>query len=436
MPAAPRRLPVRPDLTQLKHQAKDLLRAFRGGDPEAIRLFAEWNPEVTADQARLADAQLALARSYGGTSWPRVVQCCELIDAIWDDDPETVRRLVLANRNLLTENAGIGNRNWGPPMSYAANLGRDAIIRLLYDLGARDLETAMDRAILQSKVSTAAMLHEMMGRATPPDDAFGGPAYTLSVPGTEFLFRVGARVRFPDGAQRAPVEAAIGSDSRNPAAKRRILELYAEHGYEYRDSPIMAFHRGRFDLLEKHLARDPGLLERRFPVQEIFPPEVGCHHTPYECMGTPVDGGTLLHLAVYWDELDMAEWLLERGADVNARAALDADGYGGHTPLFNSVVSQAAFWMNYEGGWTRRPEDARFTELFLARGADPNLRTSIRWRLGPGHGDPRLREFRDVTPLSWARRFFADTMPGSKHSERLFVNQLAVRRVEEHGGRE
>jgi hypothetical protein len=436
MPAQPRRLPVRPDLTQLKHQAKDLLRDFQRGEHEAIQLFADWHPAVTADNAKLADAQLALARSYGAPSWTRVVQCCELIDAIWNDDPETVKRLVTANRNLLIEHAGIGNRNWGPPMSYAANLGRDGIIRLLYDLGARDLETAMDRAVLQSRVTTAAMLHEMLGRSQPPDDAFGGPAYTLSVPGTEFLFRVGARVKFADGSQRAPIEAAIGSDSRNPTAKRRILELYAEHGYEYRDTAIMAFHRGRFDLLEKHLVLDPGLLERRFPIQEIFPPEVGCNHTPYECMGTPVDGGTLLHLAVYWDELDMAEWLLERGADVNAGTALDPDGFGGHTPLFNSVVSQAGFWMNYNKGWTQRPEDARFTELLLSRGAEPNVRVSIRMRLGPGHGDSRLREFKDVTPLSWARRFYADTMPGSKHSERLFINQAAVRVLESAGGQE
>ena len=431
-----RRLPVRPDLTQLKHQAKDLLRAFQSGDADAIALFGEFAPRVRAETAKLADAQHALALSYGAPNWPRVVQCCELIDAIWDDDPDTVRRLVTAHPNLLAENAGIGNRNWGPPMSYAANLGRDAIIRLLYDLGARDLETAMDRAALQSKVSTAAMLHEMMGRPKPPDDALGGPAYTLSVPGTEFTLRVGARVRFPDGSQSAPVAAAIGSDSRNPAAKRRILELYAEHGYVYPDTAIMAFHRGRFDLLEPHLARDPDLLHRRFPIHEIFPAEVGCDHPPYECMGTPVDGGTLLHLAVYWDELDMAQWMLDRGADVNAGTALDADGFGGHTPLFNSVVSQAGFWMNYNKGWASRPEDAKFTELLLAHGADPNRRVSIRMRLGPGHGDPRLREFRDVTPLSWARRFYADTLPGSKHSERLFVNQMAVRKLEEAGGRE
>lgn len=436
MPAEPRRLPVRPNLTQLKHQARELLRGVQLGDPDALQLFADWNPDVAPTRARLAQAQHTLARSYGAPSWTRVVQCCKLIDAIWDDDPDTVRRLISANPHLLFENAGIGNRNWGPPMSYAANLGRDRIIRLLYDLGARDLETAMDRAVLQSRVSTAAMLHEMMVRDAPHDDSFGGPAYTLSVPGTEFLFRVGARVRFPDGRQRAPVEAAIGSDSRNPDAKRRILELYAEHGFEYPDTPIMAFHRGRFDLLEQHLARDPELIHRRFPIHEVFPPDVGCNPSPYECMGTPVDGGTLLHFAVYWDELDMAVWLLEHGADVNAGTALDADGFGGHTPLFNSVVSQAAFWMNFKGGWSQRPGDARFTELLLARGAWPNVRASIRMRLGSGHGDPRLRQFRDVTPLSWARRFYADTIPGSKHSERLFVNQLAVKSLEEAGGRE
>ena len=425
-----RRLPVRPDLTQLKHQAKDLLRAFRQRDAEAIALFAEFHAGARPEFAKLADAQHALARAYGATGWTRVVQCCQLIDAIWDDDPATMRRLVTANPHLLTEHAGIGNRNWGPPLSYAANLGRDRIIRLLYDLGARDLEFAIDRAVLQSRVSTAAMLHEMMGRPKPPDDALGGPAYTLSVPGTEFMLRLGARVRFDDGRQSAPVETAIGSDSRNPEAKRRILALYAEHGYVYPDTAIMAFHRGRFDLLEAHLARDPGLIHRRFAIDEIFPPEVGCHHPPYQAMGTPVDGGTLLHLAVYWDELDMAEWLLDHGAEVNAGAAVDADGFGGHTPLFNSVVSQAGFWMNYTKGWTQRPEDARFTELVLARGAELNLRVSIRTRLGEGHGNPRMREFRDVTPLSWARRFGADTDPGSKHSELLFVNQAAVRVLE------
>jgi ankyrin repeat protein len=227
----------------------------------------------------------------------------------------------------------------------------------------------------------------------------------------------------------------IGSDSRRPADKRRILELYAEHGYMYPDTAMMAFHRGRFDLLEQHLARDPQLLSRQYAIGEIFPPEVGCNPAPYEAMGTPVDGGTLLHLAVYWDELDMAEWLLARGADPNARAAVDADGFGGHTALFGSVVSQAAFWINYPRVQPPKAGDARFTELLLARGADPNVRASIRMRLGEGHGDPRIREFRDVTPLAWGRRFSLEQVPG-KHREILFVNAEAMRVLEAHGGEE
>jgi len=424
-----RRLPVRPDLRQVKQQAKDLLNAYRAGVAEAVAVFSEFHPDTVApENAKLSDAQLVLARAYGAPGWTRVVQCCQLLDAIWDDDPETVRRLVTANRNLLTENAGIGNRNWGPPLSYAANLGRDRIIRLLYDLGARDLEFALDRAILRSRVDTAAMLHEMLGRPAPPEDALGGAAYTLSVPGTEFLFRLGLKIRQGTGT---PVETVIGSDSRRPADKRRILAIYAEHGYVYPDTPVMAFHRGRFDLLEQHLARDPRLLARLFTIDEIFPFEVGCRHPPYEAMGTPVDGGTLLHLAVYWDELDMAQWLLDHGADVNARAAVDEDGFGGHTPLFNSVVSQAGFWINYPRARASQPGDAAITELLLGRGADPHARASIRMRLGAGHGDTRFREFRHVTPLAWGRRFALENEPG-KHRENLFVNTAALRLIEAH----
>jgi hypothetical protein len=37
------------------------------------------------------------------------------------------------------------------------------------------------------------------------------------------MLKIGARVRFDDGSQQAPVEVVIGSDSRKPDAKRRIL---------------------------------------------------------------------------------------------------------------------------------------------------------------------------------------------------------------------
>ena len=400
--------PVRPDLNQLKLQAKDLLREIRRGDANA----------------KLADAQFALARSYGASSWPRLVQSCQLIEAIWRDDIETVRALVTKHPNLLHENAGIRNNNWGPPMSYAANLGRNEIIRMLYDLGARDLESAIDRAALQSKIDTARMLHELMGSPTPPEGALGGPAYTLSASGTALILELGGKVIDENGKRLAPVDVVLETDSRKPAEKHRILELYVQHGLELPDTPVMALHRGRIDLLETHLRRDPQLLQRTFTHDEIYPPELGCHDEILATQGTPLAGTTLLHMCVDYDELEIARWLLEQGMDANVKAAVDADGFGGHTALFATVVSQPNFWMNY----SRQSQVAPFTELLLAHGADPNIRASLRKKLHPGYGPKydveTTYEYRDVTPLGWGRQFHA----------KVFVSEPAMRLIEEHGG--
>src|SRR5687768_11313486 len=103
---ADRHFPVRPNLEQLRHQAKDLLRALRRGDPPAAAELVRHHPrKIDPGAARLSDAQLVLARSYGIASWFRLVLACRLIDAIWKDDVETVRRLVIQHPTLLDEDA-------------------------------------------------------------------------------------------------------------------------------------------------------------------------------------------------------------------------------------------------------------------------------------------------------------------------------------------
>jgi hypothetical protein len=416
-------LPVRPDLDQLKHQAKDLLRAIRAGDPEALADVAEHHPKsIHPASAKLADAQLVLARKYQAPTWHRLALACRLIDAIWRDDLETVRELVRKHPRLLHEQATIRNSNWGPPLSYAANLGRDRIIRMLYDHGARDLNSAIDRATLQGEIGTARMLYGMMGSPRLPDDALGGPAYTLSATGTELMLEVGVRAVDETGRRLAPVDVVLETDSRKPEEKHAILELYVRHGVELPDTAPMALHRGRIDLLEEHLRRDPGMLTRTFAHEEIYPPELGCHDEVLATHGTPLAGATLLHMCMDYGEMEIAEWLLARGMPVDARAAVDADGFGGHTALFATVVSQPNFWMNYG----RHHLEAPFTRLLLDHGADPNVRASLRKELHPGYDTPGLYEYRDVTPLSWGRRFHG----------RIFVNEAALRMIEEAGGRE
>ena len=132
-----RRLPVRPDPEQLHRQAKELLRAIHAGDAPAIAELREHHLEsIDPSAAKLADAQLVLARRYKASSWTRLTHAVQLAEAIWRDDAETVRKLIRKNPAALHEDARGVKGNWGPPMSYAANLGRDGIIRFLHGQGA------------------------------------------------------------------------------------------------------------------------------------------------------------------------------------------------------------------------------------------------------------------------------------------------------------
>jgi hypothetical protein len=82
--------------------------------------------------------------------------------------------------------------------------------------------------------------------------------------------------------------------------------------------------------------------------------------------------------------------------------------------------------MNHNG----QPQVAPFTQLLLDHGASPNARASLRKQLHPGYGPKydveTMREYRDVTPLGWGRRFHA----------KVFVSETAMRLIEEQGGTE
>jgi hypothetical protein len=410
--------PVRPNLEQLKHQAKDLLHAIHRSDESALAQLRKHHSKlIDPAETKLADAQFVLARSYGLPSWPRLVVACKMTDAIWRGDVETVRQMVLKDARLLHEAArGLPDSNWGPPMSYAANLGQNAIIDMLRELGATDVQHAFDRACLQGRIDTARRLYTMGARPLP--GCFMGPCETLNPNGLEFLFELGAEFADKHGDRLAPIALLLQTYSRGPGQKHKCLELLAAHGIALPDTPVMALHRGRIDLLEAQLGRDPSLLDRTFSHEEIYPPELGCSPDHSLALhGTPLAGTTLLHICVDFDELEIARWLLERGADVNAKAQVDSDGFGGHTPLFGCAVSQA-----YRCGLQR---DAEFARLLLDHGADPNARASLRKRLR-FIADDSMHEYRDVTPLSWGQRF----------QDQDWVNEAALRLIEERGGRD
>jgi hypothetical protein len=244
-----------------------------------------------------------------------------------------------------------------------------------------------------------------------------GPAETQNGEGMAFLLELGASISDEHGDRLAPVAMVLETYCRDPRGKHKCLELLGVHGIDLPDTPAMAIHRGRIDLLESHLRRDPNLFSRTFTHQDIYPLELGCHEDESLALhGTPLAGGKLMHLCVDYDEMETARWMIEHGADVNAAADVDVAGFGGHTPLFGCVVSQPVR--------TRLRTDDSFARLLLDHGADPNARASLRKRLRFVE-DESMHEYQGVTPLSWGERFHDQT----------WVNREAMRLIAERGGR-
>jgi ankyrin repeat protein len=90
-------LPARPDLDQLRHQAKDLLREARAGDPAAQNRLRAVSTKET-----LSAAQSALAREYGFSSWPKLKREVERRQILDDRDLEGLLRLLEEDSALAT----------------------------------------------------------------------------------------------------------------------------------------------------------------------------------------------------------------------------------------------------------------------------------------------------------------------------------------------
>jgi hypothetical protein len=139
------------------------------------------------------------------------------------------------------------------------------------------------------------------------------------------------------------------------------------------------------------------------------------HRTDMISAFTPLIGASLLHVAAEYCNAKAARVLIEAGAEVDARAALDAHGLNGHTPLFHCVNSHA-----------NRGEAV--LRLLLAAGARPDLRIAgITW----GAGFDWATTCFDLTPISYAQ---LGLLPQMHRAERDIYANIA--RLLEAAGRD
>jgi ankyrin repeat protein len=214
------------------------------------------------------------------------------------------------------------------------------------------------------------------------------PCETLDPTAIEWLLQHGADPNCRDKATwqskdmshpGTALDYLLGTYIRDREALNVSISLLQDAGgHTHYDEPgVVATIRGDLDSWEL-LQRSPALIERRYPTLNIG--------TTAGRMLT-LKGATLLHVAAEFGQAEVARWLLDIGADVNAPALIDSEGLGGQTPIFHAATQNGDFAIE-------------LVRLFLSRGADLNARCRL-----PGHYENPEEKIFEGTVIEYARRF-------------------------------
>ncbi len=392
---APRPLPERPNLRHLKDQAKDLLKS--GG----------------ADS--LTDAQFKIARFYGFASWPKLKEHVDAVEefgelqrAIDTNNLEGVKTLMSGNPALHRAPLGYGKNGpltwvaecrvpWEPP-----GPKRLAIAKWMIENGS-DVHQGGDGPLMRAALvrDRIPMMELLVSHGADVNAEWNGyypiifaPCETVQPAPLKWLLDHGANPNCARMDRKYPgtaLDQVIASYGRSRELGACIDILVDAGGVtKYNLPPVLDLLRGRLNLLAEHLDADTTLINRHFP--ELDFGVTGARQLTLRC-------ATLLHVAAEYGGVEAAKLLLDRGADVNARATISEQGIGGQTPIFHAVTQY--------GDW-----GLPVAHLLVERGAELSLRARL-----PGHYE-RTGEIVECTPLGYAKLF-----PGNENKTVAFLQE-------------
>ena len=416
----PKSLPARPNLDQLRTQAKDLLKQYRAGEPAAVDRVHEFRSGMRAEALRLHEAQLVIAREYGFASWPKLKEHVESTlreaaghalelfkQAYKDDDAPRFRQLLeqfpeyksRINEPVAAFDApiitGVRSREM---LDLLLEAGADINAKsrwwaggfgLLHsaepDLAAYAIERgATVDAHAAARLGLLGILRELISANPALVHARGGDgqtplhfASTLEI--AEFLLDRGAAIDARDVDHESTPAQHMLRD------RQDVARFLVQRGCK--TDLLMAAALGDMDLVRKHLDAEPGCIRLR----------VSDEHFP---MINPKSGGTIYQWTLGWyvsphdvakqfGHDDVHRLLMERSPDdVRLLAACwSAD----ETTVKSLLADHAGLVANLSAAYRRQ----------VAHAARNNNLAAVRVMLAAGLPVDALGQHR-ATALHWA----------------------------------
>jgi hypothetical protein len=138
----------------------------------------------------------------------------------------------------------------------------------------------------------------------------------------------GIRKCFSDGVNPnetfngAPLIYELTGEYTRSARFRDCVRAFVDFGLEFDDKALLSVLLDDAESLEAMLVAGPEVVRSRRSLR---------------CAYTPLLEASLLHVCAEFNHISCANVLVQHGADINAKAGIDQNGFGGQTPIFHTV---------------------------------------------------------------------------------------------------
>lgn len=376
-------LSPRVTLEQARNHAKELVKAFRARDHDALDRI-RWNhprfrgltdAQIRRRKFALADAQLVIARLHYFESWPKLLQH---IDALQTRDLHVMRFEAAADAIITGADVKLDALLRAAPELVQQRSTRGHRAPLLHYVTANGVEDYR-QVSPGNAVEVAKVLLEAGAKVDMTSEAYGGGWTALGLVATstpprrsgvqisliDVLLEYGAAI---DGLEPGAntVMGALGNGC--PEAAVALVERGARV-----DSIVAAAGVGRLDLLERLAASSTKeQLEKALIMAARYGRYAALEYLLVKGADVAAsDGMTALHHAAGRADLDMMELLIRRGAP------LEKQNVHGATVLENAVW----FARHVASGELERRDYPTVIDMLIAAGARtdvyPGMQTHI-----------------------------------------------------------